>query len=214
MDTTRRLASVPGRASLLCLAGAVLIAACGHPADRLASEAPSAAADALNGAGVKNPVDAQLFRAVAANDAAAAAALIEQDADVNALDVLGRTPLYTAAFYKRPDLGKLLLAHGAKTDIRDTTGLTPLHTAVISGNIGLAAALIDAGADINARSDSGKTPLHLAAATGQPELARLLIIDGADKSVKDNHGETAAALAEENHHPVTATLIRKPDAKP
>lgn len=198
------------------MAVATLLAACGHPADReVATEGAAAtAADAINGSGVKNPVDAQLFRSVAANDAGAAAALIEQGADVNAVDVLGRTPLYTAAFYKRPDLGKLLLAHGAKVDVRDTTGLTPLHAAVLAGSADMITLLIGAGADVNTRSGTGKTPLHLAAATGQVELARLLIAAGADRSLKDNHGDTAAALGEKNRHPITVALIRNKPAKP
>jgi hypothetical protein len=216
MKVAHRIAPARLRAAICCIAAVGFAVACGHPADRQAAtgEPAGAAADAIDGAGVKNPVDAQLFRVVAANDAGAAAALIDQGADTNALDVLGRTPLYTAAFYKRSELAKLLLAHGAKVNVGDTTGLTPLHAAVLAGSVEVAALLIDAGAGINARSSSGKTPLHLAAATGQLELARLLLIDGADKSIRDNHGETAVTLGEKNRHHATVALIAKLEGKP
>jgi ankyrin repeat protein len=213
MNSNRRLSSLAASV-LLCLSAAALVISCGHPADRTGpAAAQSTAVDNINGSGVKNPLDAELFRAIAANDGAAVQSLLEQGADVNATDILGRTPLFTAAFYHRPEMAKLLLAKGARTDARDATGLAPLHAAVIAGAIPVTAALIDAGADINAKTETGKTPLHLAAATGELDMARLLLLDGADKTLTDNHGETAAALGEMNHHTQTAALIRK-SAKP
>lgn len=197
------------RQSLLLLAAVATLSACGQAGDSatLADAAYDAAQD-IGASGVAKPLDAQLFHAVAANDGAAVASLLDQGADVNAANVLGRTPIYSAAFYRRTAIGKLLLSRGARTDVHDATGLTPLHVAVLAGDADLVGLLVAAAADVNARSSSGKTPLHLAAATGQPAMVHLLLKLGADKTLKDNHGETAVTLGEHNRHRQTVAALQ------
>lgn len=59
--------------------------------------------------------------------------LLDKGADVNAVNVWGRTPLMLAAFWGTPSLIKLLLNSGADPDLRDQDGLTALETAQKKG---------------------------------------------------------------------------------
>src|SRR5688572_1456654 len=73
-----------------------------------------------------------VFEAATAGDAKRVATLIEADgslADAVARD--GYSPIGLASFFKRPDVVRVLLKHGAKPSVpsRDQ-GFTPLHSAV------------------------------------------------------------------------------------
>ena len=123
-------------------------------------------------------------------------------ADVNATDMIGRTPLHYAAgvLYKEwvegenaeglvvrtKEITELLIANGADVNAKDDVlEFTPLHLAAEYGHKEIAESLIAKGADVNAKTNSGRTPLHLAAYHGQTEIVELLIAKGADVNAKD-----------------------------
>jgi len=139
--------------------------------------------------------------------------LLDEGADVNVTDALGRTPLHMAAFYGRGKASELLLVRGAIIDAKDRVGMTPLHAAVLAVNRQQVELLLDHKAAVNARSDIGQTPLHLAAATGQPKVARSLIERGADPQARDKDGNTPLYYASRNLHPVSTEFLQQYAAK-
>ena len=135
--------------------------------------------------------------------------LAKEEANINAKDALGRTPLHMAAFYGQLQATELLISSGAKINARDNVGMTPLHAAVLSGGRKEVELLLNKGADIGAKSDTSQTPLHLAASTGQPKLSKFLIEKGADPQDKDADGKTPLFYATQNQHPQTTALLKQ-----
>jgi ankyrin repeat protein len=88
--------------------------------------------------------------------------LLQEGANVNAVDIAGRTPLHLAVRY--PDVVEALIAAGAAVDTRDSISSTPLHRAVRNENS--VTILLEAGADPNLRDSTGRTPLDLAMTRG------------------------------------------------
>ena len=128
--------------------------------------------------------------------------LVEYDADVNAKDEEGKTPLYVASegtYHKDCSVHRLLLELGADVNVRAKDGWIPLHNASYFGaGLEVIRLLLERGADINARSKDDSTPLHTASSSYYEtlEVVRLLLESGADVNAKDNTGRTALQLAE------------------
>ncbi|MFO7957174.1 MAG: ankyrin repeat domain-containing protein [Candidatus Brocadiia bacterium] len=117
--------------------------------------------------------------------------LLEKGADPNQAGRDGRTALYWAARGFDRRMARLLLEHGARTDIGDAeTGRTPLHVAAWYGDADMAALLLEHGASTKIR-DGSWTPLHYAAAYGGPETVKVLLEHGADVSAGDDRDQTA-----------------------
>jgi ankyrin repeat protein len=174
------------------------LSGCGKPAKTVeVATAPPPAAE--------SPLAKEATR----GDLAKIKVLIEEGADVNATDALGRTPLHMAAFFARPKTAALLITNGANVNTKDRVGLTPLHSAVLAGSPKVIELLLNKKADIKAASETGLTPLHLAAATGNLQVVTLLVQRGADPQSKDGEGNTPFALAKKNNHPQTATLLQQ-----
>ena len=124
----------------------------------------------------------------------------------------GITPLILASRNARPDLVKLLLAHGAEPNIRGAAGNTalifasegrhesgndPTDTSRMEECIRL---LVGAGADINAANDRGETSLHWAANLLNERVAEALLELGADPNVTSTSGVTPVANAHTKGH--------------
>jgi uncharacterized protein len=99
-------------------------------------------------------------------NAGATARLLEAGADPNVLATASFaqvTPLGTAAFAGANDVARLLLEHGADTELTSDQGGTPLHSAAANGNRELVELLLAHGASPKARTDKGETPADVAA---------------------------------------------------
>ena len=113
--------------------------------------------------------------------------LLEQGADVNALShskisfIPSNTALHAAIAGERNlDVIRLLLEHGAKTDVFDSNGHTCLHTAAFhDDNEALIELLLAHGAQINARQEGKESPLELAIAQRNTRVEALLRRSGA-----------------------------------
>jgi hypothetical protein len=89
---------------------------------------------------------ATLQSAVAQDDVAQAASLLDQGAVIDARDQAGRTPLMLAVTENRLEIVRLLLARGADPNAADNTGQTPLQQATKRNLREVAALLGQAGA--------------------------------------------------------------------
>ena len=113
--------------------------------------------------------------------------LLEQGADPNMPDSIGRTPLHAAVETGKADLVKALLAHGADPNARldeapfvfkgdfvsygRFVGATPLWLAAAARvpNVQILRDIVDAGGDPEAPADDGTTPLMAAVGMVQNE---------------------------------------------
>src|SRR5437773_719712 len=72
--------------------------------------------------------------AVIKRDKAALRTLLQQKADVNAVQTDGATALHWAVYEDDIDAVDLLIQAGAKADVKNREGITPLHMASLYGN--------------------------------------------------------------------------------
>ena len=130
--------------------------------------------------------------------------LIEEGADVNAKDEIGRAPLH---FVKNKAVAELLIAKGADVNARTKDGSTLLHTMAWNGNKEIAELLLENGADVNAKHKKGHTPLHFAVRTGKKEVVKLLLTNGALVNAKDEWGYTPLYWANKKGYQNIAELL-------
>ncbi len=126
--------------------------------------------------------------------------LLEQDADVNAINNDGATALHYIALNTENNTNEhsiveLFLSNGADVDIKDGNGDTPLTIASYRAKSDLAKLLIDAGADVSEKNNRDFTALMLAVQAGNIELVKTLLDAGADVHADRLRGGTALSVA-------------------
>ena len=152
--------------------------------------------------------DAPLLLAVKQQDKGAVRALLQQRADVNAVDGDGASALHWAVYRDDAELVDLLIAAGAKVDAANDLAITPLYLASVNGNAAIAKRLLDNGANPNAASATGVAPLMEAARSGSVDVLRALLARGADVNVKErDRGQTALMWAAARQHPDVVKLL-------
>jgi ankyrin repeat protein len=116
-----------------------------------------------------------LHFAAFADNAAAAAVLIEAGAEVDARarNKFDNTPLQVALLTSSREVAKVLLSNGAQVNATQAEGVTALHEAASSGDVEIVRMLLAAGADPLAKSSLG-TPLDVAVKNHHEEAAKLL----------------------------------------
>jgi ankyrin repeat protein len=109
--------------------------------------------------------------------------LIQEGANVNAVNNYGKTPLMLAVSNSNPEITRVLIKYGANVNSVDTAEWTPLIFAVsLNSNPEVLQVLIENGADVNAVNKHGSTVLMKAAfkRNSNPDVLRVLIENGAN----------------------------------
>jgi uncharacterized protein len=152
--------------------------------------------------------DDTLADLIQAGDRDAALEMIRADADVNAPQGDGTTPLHWAIYKIDVELTDALLERGAKPDAVNNYGSSPLAEAVKIADTELVEMLLDAGADVETPNQDGQTALMLAARAGALDVAELLIRHGADVNARESwRGQTALMWAADGDFPELAALL-------
>jgi ankyrin repeat protein len=169
-----------------------------------------ALAFALLGAG-SALADTPLTDAVRDGDRAAALALIQTGADVNARDNEGATALIWAAHNEDPDLAARLIAAGANVGLANDYGATAMSEAAATGNAAIIGQLLKAGADVESANREGQTALMAVARTGKVEAAKLLLDKGAKVNAVEQWGQQSALMwaAAQSQPEMIALLISR-----
>ncbi|MCG7870698.1 MAG: ankyrin repeat domain-containing protein [Candidatus Thiodiazotropha lotti] len=137
--------------------------------------------------------------------------LVKNQADLEAVDPQGHTPLLKALIARNPiiaeylvekgakiepnsalretaalgsadrDVVGFLIKQGAKLDNQDEKGNTPLHSAILNDQRVSAKYLINRGASLDIANQQGLTPLGLAKQKGNQDIIRMLIQFGASE---------------------------------
>lgn len=86
--------------------------------------------------------------------------LLLQNADVNAKDPFGCTPLHYVA--RNPETIQMLLEAKADPNIQENSGMTLLHWEIAAGDEKIIKLLLEAGSSMHIKNKKGKSPLDLA----------------------------------------------------
>ena len=118
-----------------------------------------------------------------------------RNAEIEARDEDGGTPLHHAAEGGHEAIVRYLLENRAQNDPSDKWSNTPMHLAAEGGHKGVVHLLLEAGAAVDPGDYEGITPLSLAAYGGHIDVVVLLLRWGATADTVDEYGETALFYA-------------------
>jgi ankyrin repeat protein len=98
--------------------------------------------------------------------------LLDRGADLEARDIVGRTPLHEISAYTRnlKPIFQMMIERGVDLDARDQEGNTPLHVAAKRGRGSICMLLLDAGANARLENKSGETAFDCALAHQQDPI--------------------------------------------
>lgn len=110
------------------------------------------------------------------------------DADVNEIGALGRSPIFSACHSGSAETVNLLIRRGADLSITDSLGLTCLHLATACGFKNIVRILVESKVELSPQDHTGRTPLHLASTRGHIKCYQYLLQRGADVNIRDKWG--------------------------
>lgn len=110
--------------------------------------------------------------------------LIEDGADMEAVDNRAQTALHYAAKGGHGQVVQLLLDNGADIEAKGRNDWAAIHHAAGEGHGQVVRLLLENGAGIDAGSDRQLTALHHAARCGHEQVVQLLLRNGADIEAK------------------------------
>lgn len=140
--------------------------------------------------------------------------LITNEADINEIDVLGRTALSNAVAANNPEIVKLLLDNGADANLHISDRVLPLLDAVFNRQIEIVRLLLNHNIDVNKKHPIGWTALSVAVSSEQPEIVEMLLDKGADPSLGHNkYGSPALSDAFRTEQSSVARMLLEKGAE-
>ena len=148
--------------------------------------------------------------------------LLNNDAPVDAVDFLGRSPLQIATYGRHKEVMQELLLQGANVDHQDSTGATSLHhfyngleslldssffmtgayqamfsevAILVDKYIDVVQILIDNDINLDEADNDGMSALHMATILNNSTLVKLYLKHGADPALIDNDGAGVMHMA-------------------
>jgi ankyrin repeat protein len=156
---------------------------------------------------------AQLATVIQEGRRAAAMALIQAGADVNAAQPDGTRPIHWAVYRVDYDLIDALIAKKARVDVANAFGHTPLAEAAKQGDARMVKRLLSAGSGTEGANEDGQTALMLAIKNGDLPVFQMLIDAGAKvNAVEKVQNQTPlmwAAAATRNAADMVKVLVAK-----
>lgn len=139
----------------------------------------------------------RLFLGLQSNSAELAGESVDAVWDVDARDLLGKTPLMWAAIAGDEAVAGRLLRRGARVAARCDAGVSVLGYAAGHGRARIVRGLVAAGARVDQPDILEGTPLHFASAMLALEGARALLDLGAPVDARNSVGATPLMIAAE-----------------
>lgn len=132
-------------------------------------------------------LDQALFQAVRIGRVDMTRLLLKLDANKEAKEASGATPLLVAAGSTHESVVRELLENSADVKAQDREGWSVVHWAAHKGSVGVMRVLLDPKYNVNKNAvcSVGKTALHYLAEKASVEVATVLLEHGADANIKD-----------------------------
>lgn len=120
--------------------------------------------------------------------------LLNRDANVNAIDDQGNSPIMGATYLGDSGLVKFLLAKGADSHVVNEAGVNLAQAAANSGNLALLQFYDDQGLSLKNVADNGFTLLHNAVHSANSAMISYLLDKGLDINARENNGQSPQFL--------------------
>ncbi|RVD85413.1 uncharacterized protein DFL_003736 [Arthrobotrys flagrans] len=139
--------------------------------------------------------------------------MLKRKAEVNAVDVYGRTPLIYAVWNRHMPVIKQLLKAGARIDVEDDIGGTPLSYAICSGRDDVVKQLLKTSDGIDSKDSISAKLLLSAVAKGRDDVVELLLEMGdISPDLRDDGGATLLMNSARRGYDKVIRLLIKHDA--
>lgn len=157
------------------------------------SDRPTKIAKGIEQQSVNENIDPRLFTAILSHNVQKVSD-VALGTNINAIDIMGRTPLFYAMQTGDEEVVEALLNAGADCDI-SVNGTSLLHVALAQPNLKILSLIITHTKDINSKNNSCEPILHHAVSLGNLDAVRMLTEGGADVNAENNKNQSAMFLA-------------------